>query len=230
VDPFPDVVADPATIVADRAGLRLALIASLQYLPARQRAVLILRDVLAFSASEVAAMLDTTTPAVKSSLQRARARLREVAPTAENLAEPTEPATQALLTAYIAAFEHSDPALLTEVLRKDAAIEVIGSGTWFSGKTTCLGYLARVTGSVGDWRMLPTSFNGQPAAVAYVRDADGVHRAFGIGLLTATPTHITRISAFPNPALVTKAGFPAILTTTPGMSIVDSQEPAATLP
>jgi RNA polymerase sigma-70 factor (ECF subfamily) len=97
--------------VADRAGLRLALIASLQYLPARQRAVLILRDVLAFSANEVAAILDTTTAAVKSSLQRARGRLGEVAPSAENLAEPTEPAAQALLAAYIAAFEHSDPAL-----------------------------------------------------------------------------------------------------------------------
>lgn len=224
VDPFPDSLADPATIVADRDGLRLALIASLQYLPPRQRAVLILRDVLAFSANEVADVLETTTAAVKSSLQRARARLDEVAPDAEKLAEPTEPAARALLAAYIAAFEHSDPALLTEVLRKDAAIEVIGTGTWFAGKTTCLGYLARVTFAPGDWRMLPTSFNGQPAAFAYLRDAEGVHRAFGIGLLTATPTHITRITAFGDPAIVTKAGFPATLPAT------QAQPPAATLP
>ena len=211
LEPFPDTLADPAMIVAEREGLRLALIASLQYLPARQRAVLILRDVLAFSANEVADILDTTVAGVKSALQRARARLDEVTPNAENLAEPTDPAVQALLAAYIAAFEHSDPALLTEVLRKDAAIEVIGTGTWFAGKTTCLGYLARVTGSPGDWRMLPTSFNGQPAAIAYVRDAEGVLCAFGIGLLTTTWTHITRITAFGDPAIVSKAGFPANL-------------------
>jgi RNA polymerase sigma-70 factor (ECF subfamily) len=211
LEPFPDTLADPAMIVTDREGLRLALIASLQYLPARQRAVLILRDVLAFSANEVADILDTTVAGVKSALQRARARLDEVAPSAENLAEPTEPAVQALLAAYIAAFEHSDPALLTEVLRKDAAIEVVGTGTWFAGKTTCLGYLARVTGAPGDWRMLPTSFNGQPGAIAYLRDTDGVLRAFGIGLLTTTSTHITRITAFGDPAIVEKAGFPATL-------------------
>ena len=211
LEPFPDTLADPAMIVTDREGLRLALIASLQYLPARQRAVLILRDVLAFSANEVADILDTTVAGVKSALQRARARLAEVAPSAESLAEPTDPAVQALLAAYIAAFEHADPAMLTEVLRKDAAIEVIGTGTWFAGKTTCLGYLARVTGSPGDWRMLPTSFNGQPAAIAYVRDAEGVLRAFGIGLLTTTSTHITRITAFGDPAIVSKAGFPATL-------------------
>ena len=225
LDPFPDALADPAMIVADREGLRLALIASLQYLPARQRAVLILRDVLAFSASEVAGILETSVAAVKSALQRARARLDEVAPNAENLAEPTEPAIQALLAAYIAAFEHADPALLTEVLRKDASIEVVGTSTWFDGKTTCLGYLARVTGAPGDWRMLPTSFNGQPAAAAYLRDVDGVARAWGIGLLTTTSTHITRIIAFGNPALVGKAGLPMILE-----SIVDIQAPAATAP
>lgn len=227
VAPFPDTLADPATIVADREGLRLALIASLQYLPPRQRAVLILRDVLAFSANEVAEILETTTAAVKSSLQRARARLEDVAPDAENLAEPTDPAAQALLAAYIAAFEHSDPALLTEVLRKDAAIEVIGTGTWFAGKTTCLGYLSRVTFTPGDWRMFPTSFNGQPAAIAYLRDGEGVHRAFGIGLLTATATHIIRITAFGEPAIVTNAGFPAFLA---AESTKDTQPPAATLP
>ena len=208
LEPFPDTLTDPAMIVADRNGLRLALIASLQYLPARQRAVLILRDVLAFSANEVAEILDTSVAAVKSALQRARARLDEVAPNAENLAEPTEPAAQALLAAYIAAFEHSDPALLTEILRKDAAIEVIGTGTWFAGKSTCLGYLARVTGAPGDWRMLPASFNGQRGAIAYVRDAEGVLRAFGIGLLTTTSTHITRITAFGDPAIVERSRLP----------------------
>jgi RNA polymerase sigma-70 factor (ECF subfamily) len=213
LDPLPDAMADPATIVADRDSLRLALIASLQYLPARQRAVLILREVLAFSANETAAILDTTTAAVKSSLQRARARLDDVAPSAEDLVEPTAPEAQVLLAAYIAAFEHSDASLLTEVLRRDATLEPVGTSTWFAGKTTCLGYLARVVGSPGDWRMLPTTVNGQPAAAAYRRGANGRYHGWGIGLLSVTRTHITGITAFGNPDLVTRAGFPAILTT-----------------
>src|ERR1700751_5276048 len=95
LQPAPDALvapdsADPAAIVAAREGLRLALIASLQYLPPRQRAVLVLRDVLAFPATEVAVMLGTTTVSVKSALQRARTRLKELAPAADQIAEPTE--------------------------------------------------------------------------------------------------------------------------------------------
>jgi RNA polymerase sigma-70 factor, ECF subfamily len=95
LQPVPDTLVtpdsgDPAAIVAARAGLRLALIASLQYLPPRQRAVLVLRDVLAFPATEVAVMLGTTTVSVKSALQRARARLKEAAPAADQVIEPAE--------------------------------------------------------------------------------------------------------------------------------------------
>lgn len=89
---IPDAwVDDPAVVVASRESLRLALIASLQHLPAQQRAVLLLRDVLAFPASEVAAMLDISVTAVKSALQRARAQMRDVAPSADDVVEPTEP-------------------------------------------------------------------------------------------------------------------------------------------
>src|SRR6202042_1292574 len=99
---------DPATIVAARESLRLALIASLQYLPARQRAVLLLREVLGFPAAEVASMLGMSTAAVKSSLQRARARLDEVSPAPERVIEPTEPRARELLGQYIAGFENAD--------------------------------------------------------------------------------------------------------------------------
>jgi hypothetical protein len=95
---------DETLLDAAREGLRLALIASLQYLHPRQRAVLILREMLAFPATEVATMLDTTTAAVKSALQRARARLDQAAPGREQLSEPTEPHARALLDQYIAAF------------------------------------------------------------------------------------------------------------------------------
>src|SRR5579859_179879 len=107
LEPVPDAMvtpdsADPAAIVAAREGLRLALIASLQYLPPKQRAVLVLRDVLAFPAAEVAVMLGTTTVSVKSALQRARARLRELAPSPEQIAEPSGAQARALLDRYIA--------------------------------------------------------------------------------------------------------------------------------
>jgi hypothetical protein len=143
--------ADPATIVVTHESLRLALIASLQHLPPGQRAVLMLREVLAFPADEVATMLDTTTAAVKSALQRARARLDDVAPKREELSEPTEPRARALLDQYIAGFENADTTTLEQALRTDAAIELIGTRTWFSGRVTCLRFLTHVIGS--PWRL-----------------------------------------------------------------------------
>ena len=118
--------ADPAVVVAARASLRLALIAGLQYLPARQRAVLILREVLDFPAAEVAEMLDTSVAAVKSTLQRARARLAEAAPSEEDgdLAEPDEPAARArckaLFTAaaVVASCSATSPALNSRTSRR----------------------------------------------------------------------------------------------------------------
>ncbi|MFI0369348.1 sigma-70 family RNA polymerase sigma factor [Actinomadura sp. 1N219] len=200
---------DPAAIVASREGLRLALIASLQYLPARQRAVFILREVLAFPAAEVADMLGTTVAAVKSTLQRARARLDEVDPERGRISEPTEPRTRELLGQYIAGFENADTAALERALRTDAAIELVGTRTWFSGRATCLRFLARVIGSPGDWRMIPTVANGQPAAAAYRRDDDGVYRAFGLGVLDVTDEGIARIVVFGGgPDLVGRFGLP----------------------
>jgi RNA polymerase sigma-70 factor, ECF subfamily len=217
--PIPDALVtsetqDPAAITTARDSVRLALIASLQFLPARQRAVLLLREVLAFSAAEVATMLGTSTAAVKSTLQRARARLDEVAPALESVIEPTEPRARELLGQYIAGFENADMAALEKALRADAAIELVGTRTWFSGKVTCLRFLAHVTGSRGDWLMTPTIANGQPAAAAYYRDGDGTYQALGIAVLTATTDGITRITVFAGgPGLLATFGFP---TTKPG--------------
>src|ERR1700677_2787012 len=217
LEPIPDALGtppaqDPAAIVVSRESLRLSLIACLQYLPARQRAVLILRDVLAFPATEVATMLGTSTVAVKSALQRARVRLEQAAPAPDEISEPAEPEVRALLEAYIAAFENADPAAMERVLRKDAALEPVGSRTWFAGRETCLGFIRQFLGSPGDWRMIATSANGQPAAAAYLRAPDGTHRAFGIAVLTATRTGISRIVVFGDPGLVTRFGFPAVAT------------------
>jgi RNA polymerase sigma-70 factor, ECF subfamily len=214
LDPIPDALvtpdsADPAAIVTLRESLRLALIASLQYLPARQRAVLLLREVLGFPAAEVAAMLGTSTAAVKSTLQRARARIEEAAPEPGDVLEPTQPRARELLGQYIAGFENADTAALERALRADAAIEMIGTRTWFSGRSTCLRYLANVIGSRGDWLMIPACANGQPAAVTYHRDATGEYRAFGVALLTVSTAGIIRITVFGGgPGLVAKFGLP----------------------
>jgi RNA polymerase sigma-70 factor, ECF subfamily len=216
LQPIPDAAVtpdsrDPAAIAAAREGVRLALVASLQYLPARQRAVLLLRDVLSFPAAEVAAMLGISAAAVKSTLQRARATLHEAAPSPDRVVEPTEPRAQELLGQYIAGFEHADTAALEKALRTDAAIELVGTRTWFSGRSTCLRYLAHVVGTAGDWLATPTIANGQPAAAAYLRDGDGTHHAFGLGILTVTPAGVARITVFGGgPDLVARFGLPPV--------------------
>jgi RNA polymerase sigma-70 factor (ECF subfamily) len=194
--PAPDqgigwIEAMPDDLVGTRQHLRLALIAALQALPARQRAVLLLREVVGLSAEEVAKALDTTIPAVKSALQRARATLDALDPVPDDVAEPESPVARELLARYIAAFETSDLTQLEDVLRDDAAIEVVPTRGWFAGKATCLRFLARVLDTPGSWQMSPTRANGQPAAIAWHRGAP-----FGIGMLDVTATGIIRIVAF----------------------------------
>jgi RNA polymerase sigma-70 factor (ECF subfamily) len=204
------VADDPAAVVTSRESLRLALVASLQHLPAQQCAVLLLRDVLAFPATDVAAMLDISVAAVKSALQRARSRMHDVSPSADEVIEPTEPRARELLEKYMTAFENADTDLLAEALRHDAALEMVGSRTWFAGRATCLPYLAGVVGVQGDWRMVAIAANGQPAAAAYRRDDHGMLRAFGIAVLDVTATGIARIVVYGDPGLVTLFGLPLI--------------------
>jgi RNA polymerase sigma-70 factor (ECF subfamily) len=212
LQPMPDALvtadsADPAAVAVSRDSLRLALVASFQYLPARQRAVLLLREVLAFPADDVARMLGTTTAAVKSALQRARARLDDVSPSASQMAVPSEPAARAVLDQYIAAFESADAAALERLLRRDAALELPPSARWYAGGEAIATAVAGL-GSPGEWRMLPTAANGQPAAAAYRRDADGAYRAYGIVVLTLARATIARITVFADPRLFARFGLP----------------------
>jgi RNA polymerase sigma-70 factor, ECF subfamily len=203
LQPVPDALVapeseDPATIVASREWLRLALVATLQYLPARQRAVLLLREVLAMPATEVAVTLDMSVPAVKSALQRARARLASVSPEGTAVDEPAEPEARALLDQYIFAFEHSDAAALERTLHRDIVLEMTGTRTWFAGLRTCMPFFTSTAlANAGDWRMVPTRANSQPAAIAYFR---GV--GYGVAVLTLTRGGISRISVFGDPSLV----------------------------
>ncbi|WP_280373236.1 RNA polymerase subunit sigma-70 [Nocardia abscessus] len=163
LQPLPDALvtpesADPAGVAVARDSLRLALIACLQHLNGRQRAVLLLRDVLGLPAAEVADLLDTSTAAVKSTLQRARARLAEVSSAAEQAMAPSEPGQRALLEEYLIAFRRADPAAIERLLHRDAVLEMPPSGTWFAGKRTCVDYLAQqVLGTPGEWMLFPAA-------------------------------------------------------------------------
>ncbi|GAA1572555.1 sigma-70 family RNA polymerase sigma factor [Kribbella hippodromi] len=197
---------DPASVVTQRESLRLALIAALQYLPPKQRAVLILREVLAFPAAEVATMLDTSVAAVKSTLQRARARLDESTPAQDELLEPEDPRAQALLAEYITGFQNADTAALERALRTDAAIEMVGTTTWFNGRVRCMELLASAVGAPGDWAMIPIVANGQPAVGAYLKG-----EPYGVAVLTPTAAGLTHIHVFSTPELVTRFGLPPAL-------------------
>ncbi|MEY9863753.1 RNA polymerase sigma-70 factor (ECF subfamily) [Catenulispora sp. GAS73] len=199
---------DPAAVADRREDLRLALVASLQHLPPRQRAVLLLREVLDLPAADVGQLLGMSTAAVKSALQRARGRIEQVAPTADDVSLPTGAEERALLNTYIDAFERADPTALERALTQDAVLEVTPSLSWYSGLETCTRHLRRALGTPGTWRMLPTRANGQPAAVAYLRDGEGVHRAFGVAVLGMRRGGIARITVFGDAALVAAFGFP----------------------
>ena len=216
LQPFPDAMLgdDPAVILAGRGTLRLALIATMQLLPPRQRAILILRDVLAWSAAEVADTLETTPAAVNSGLQRARARLGEAALAEDQVDEPADPAARALVDQYVTAFEKADLAALKALLTDDAVLEMPPFLNWYLGRDDYTAFIARVFATRGsDWRMLPTAANGQPAVAAYVRGDDGVYRLHTLQVFTVTESAISRTSVFSDPYLFATFGLAATLDT-----------------
>jgi len=205
LQPAPDALLgadDPATTVAARNGVRLAFIAALQYLPARQRAVLTMRDVLAFRTAEVAEMLDTTPAAVDSALRRARTRLAEAGPVEDDLSEPDEEARRVLLDGYVDAFTRSDPEALVQLLRADVEMEMPPIPTWFTGRHAVAGFLAHRVMRPGQWRLSPTRANGRPAFVVHQHTGDGHFTAYGVQVLTLIGSRIARITAFNDPLLV----------------------------
>jgi RNA polymerase sigma-70 factor, ECF subfamily len=211
LEPFPDALlgGDPAAIVTTRASMRLALIAALQYLPPRQRAVLILRDVLQWRAAEVADLLGISAIAVNSLLQRAREGLRDSAPVQDEISEPSDPAQRALLDQYAAAFQAADVATLMRLLRADAVLEMPPFPTWFAGRDHIGQFLAsQVLGEAGMYRLVPLSVNGQPAFAGYRRAADGTHRAHMLEVLTCTTAGIAHITNFTDPRVFALSGLP----------------------
>src|SRR5262245_55556427 len=198
LQPIPDALlrpetADPALVATSRMNIRLALIAALQYLPARQRAVLILRDVLGWRAAEVAELLGTTTAAANGILQRARAQLRQAAPAEDEIREPADPGDRALLNRYAAAFENADVTALMQLLRDDAVFEMPPLPTWFTGLEQIGRFLQfHVLRQPGAFSMIPTAANGQPALAAYRRGQNGAYRAHAVQVLTTGPPFLPR--------------------------------------
>lgn len=202
LEPIPDEQADPAAIVAGRTGLRLALIAALQHLPAQQRSVLILRDVLAWPAEETAEVLGISPAAVHSTLQRARARLDRLEPVIDEIAEPAEQEQRDLLDRYADAFERADVAALTRLLTEDAVWQMPPNPSWFAGRDSVIRLLAaRLRGTRA--RLVPLRANGQPGFATYYGG-----EAFSVQVITLRGPAIAAVTAFHDPALVQRFGLP----------------------
>jgi RNA polymerase sigma-70 factor, ECF subfamily len=217
LEPIPDALVradptDPASVVVSRASLRLALIAALQYLPARQRAVLILRDVLQWRASEVADLLGISATAVNGLLLRARARIEQAGPAQDEIREPEEASQRALLDRYAAAFENADASALSQLLRDDAVFEMPPMLTWFAGRDLIGRFLGtRVLGQPGDFKTVPIAANSQPGFAFYLLGRDGHHHAHAVHVLTIADAGVAHIVSFNQPELFPAFGLPQVL-------------------
>jgi RNA polymerase sigma-70 factor (ECF subfamily) len=208
LEPLPDTLTPETTFTA-KESVRLAVITAMHELPPRQRAVLILRDVVQFSAAEVAELLETTPAAVNSALQRARAHLAEVAPSDDDVTEPEDQERLALVERYCAAFEKGDVAALTELLRDDVKLEMPPYALWFTGRDAVAQFLSRrAFAKAGNVLMVPTAANGQPAVADYRRGADEVMDAHAIHVLTTGADGIRAITVFLDPSLFPAFGMP----------------------
>jgi RNA polymerase sigma-70 factor, ECF subfamily len=216
LEPFPDALApwgDPSAVIEARDSIRLAFIAALQHLPPRQRAVLILRDVLAMPAAEVAPLLETTVASVNSSLQRARAQLAAVAPSADGagLAQPPDEATRELLDRYLAAFTAMDVEALKGTLRADARLQMPPFPAWFLGREAIGAFHATAFARGASWRLVPTRANGQPAFGLFRSRGGGPYLVRQVQVLTVTAAGIAQIDAFHADRLHEGFGLPAVL-------------------
>jgi len=218
LEPVPDSVVwggpvdDPAAEVVDREGVRLAFIAALQHLTPPQRAILILRDVLAWQASEVAALLNMSTAAVNSSLQRARAQVHKLDPENPDQALDDEHAKR-LLADYVAAFENYDVKRIVELLTEDAVWEMPPFVGWYQG-AAAIGHLIErhcPAEAPGDQVMVPTSANGQPALALYMKRPDGTYGAFQLQVLTLTDKGVSHVGCFFDTTLFEKFGLPEVV-------------------
>jgi RNA polymerase sigma-70 factor (ECF subfamily) len=207
IEPYPEQVlaledgfASPDAIYDRRESIELAFIAALQHLPATQRAVLILREVLGFSANEVAETLGTTVASVNSALQRARAAVQERVP--EQSQQTTlrllgDEEVKRLVERYVAAWERNDIGAFASMLAEDATFAMPPLASWFAGREAIRGWATKepMSGVYG-WRILPTHANGQLALGYYSEDGDGGWVPFALNVLTFRGREIAHVTAF----------------------------------
>jgi RNA polymerase sigma-70 factor, ECF subfamily len=222
VQPYPDtmlaeVAADqpgPEAVTVSRETMSLAFLAALQLLPPRQRAVLILRDVVSWPAVEVAGLLDMTVPAVNSALQRARTTLRDQWPGGRlDWAPAAEPDSgqRRLLQRFIDAHEQADPEALIAVLGHDVRLAISQAGEW-NGRPEVGDALRDGMTALGQWRLLPIMANGQPGAAGYLRrPGESAFFPFVLTVLRLEHGRVVDIAAFEQPSMFPAFGLPASL-------------------
>jgi RNA polymerase sigma-70 factor (TIGR02960 family) len=214
--PYPDRLLDEAT--PDRAAIEketieLAFLAAMQVLPTRQRAVLVSRDVLGWSALETAAMLDTSVAAANSALQRARVTMQQHLPArrSEWTAGTPSGAEKELLDKFIDAHERGDAALAVSIAAQDLRITMPPAPMLFQGIDTIAPLLANAFADGSEWRLVPTMANRMPTAASYLRaPGDTVFRAFKLDVLRVADGRIAEITTFGH-ALFPEFGLEAVL-------------------
>jgi RNA polymerase sigma-70 factor (ECF subfamily) len=223
VQPYPDSLLDelaagqpgPEAVAVSRETISLAFLAAIQLLPPRQRAVLILRDVVSFPAAKVAGLLDMSVPAVNSALQRARTTLRDQWPGGRldwaSAAEP-DPGQRSLLQRFITAHEQADPDALIALLRHDVRLAISPQVGEWNGRQDVGDALRGGMNALGQWRLLPITANRQPGTAGYLRrPGQTAFLPFVLAVLRFEHGHLTDIAAFEQPTMFTAFGLPASL-------------------
>ncbi len=215
VQPIPDARVlpeggDPAELAAEKESIRLAFVAALQCLPARQRAVLILREVLRWQAAEVAQLLDTSVASVNSALQRARATMsaRESDPPVADVATGEQ---RALLARYVDAFERYDITSLVSLLRDDAVMSMPPFNFWLQGPAEMGRFFLGPGGACRGSRLVATAANGCAAFGSYKPSAEGGYEPWAIQVIEVCGDRIVGHHNFVDPSLFAAFGLPARL-------------------
>jgi RNA polymerase sigma-70 factor (ECF subfamily) len=204
LEPFPDARVD----LDRRTDMRLALVAALQALPARQRAVLLLRQVLEFSAAEVAVQLDISVPAVNSALQRARATLAHIGDPGD-VKESDDRGDREIVRRYARAFEAADVPALVRLVTDEVVLEMPPVPLWYRGAPDYGRFLSRVFRMRGaGWAMTELIANGQPAVAAYAPELGGGHRLHTLQVFTVTGGLVSHNVVFADPSVFAAFGLP----------------------
>jgi RNA polymerase sigma-70 factor (TIGR02960 family) len=205
LEPFPDAMLEtvgssalgPEGRYEQKEAISLAFVTALQVLPARQRAVLILREVLGYPAAEVAHMLDSTVESINSALKRARATLNRSRPLERGAAAADSPAERALVASFVQAYESGDVAALVDLLTSDVRLSMPPIPLEYHGREAVERFYSNIF-RYRHYKLVPTRANGQPAFGAYLRTEGASSHAAGLLVLDLAGVHICGLTRFDN--------------------------------